>query len=89
MTTNEREFLRLLGVYTGGRFVPWALAGPAKASRRAHVMSALAGARVPQSRAGITAIEQALFSITQADGSCLAVREDNAAAKAARMLSNP
>lgn len=50
------EACRLLHVYTGGRCDVWALAGPAKASCRAHVMSALMGKKMPQAKSGVTAI---------------------------------
>jgi hypothetical protein len=40
---------RLIDVYCGGRFYDlWQLAGPAKASCRAHVMSTLLARKVPQ-----------------------------------------
>ncbi len=55
------EAVRLLGIYTAGRFDAWLLAGPAKASCRAHVMSALAGQRMPQSKSGVVAIRAELY----------------------------
>lgn len=87
MQPNQREFLRLLGVYTGGRFDPWNLAGPAKASCRAHIMSALAMSKVPQARAGVTVIWESLKLITQPQGSCLAMQERDAANRAAALLA--
>lgn len=86
MNANQLEFLRLLGVYTAGRFDVWALAGPAKASCRAHVMSALAMAKVPQSRAGVTVIWEALRCIVKPEGSCLAVLERDASARASEIV---
>lgn len=77
MTANQAEFVRLLGVYTSAHFDPYMLAGPAKASCRAHCMSAFAGVRVPQSKAGVTVIRDTLHSIFDAQGECLAAREDD------------
>ena len=77
MQANEHEFIRLIGVYTAGRFDPYDLAGPAKASCRAHCMSALAGKRMPQSKSGVTVLREELFRITGAQGECLAEREQD------------
>lgn len=66
------EAVRLLGVYTAGRFDPWDLAGSSKASCRAHVMSALAGVRVPQSKSGVFAMEAALFAAVVVPRDCKA-----------------
>ncbi len=78
MTNNEREGLRLLGVYTAGRFDIWMLAGNAKASCRAHVMSVLTGERTPQSKAGVNAMVAAFHALAgvAGKGSCAAIRED-------------
>lgn len=62
---NIHEAVRLLGAYSAGRFEIWALAGPAKASCRAHVMSELAGHRVPQKNAGVSALEKAFYEIAE------------------------
>jgi hypothetical protein len=72
----ERSGLHFLGIYTAGRYDINALAGPAKASCRAHVMSALYGKRVPQSKAGINAMWSAFFVIAGVDGNCIRHRED-------------
>ncbi len=76
MTPNQREALRLLGVYTAGRFDPWILMGPAKASCRAHIMSVLQGKRVPQSKAGVTAIKDAFYAIAKPIGNCSAAQDE-------------
>jgi hypothetical protein len=75
------EAIRLLGVYTAGRFDIWALAGSSRASCRAHVMSALKGHKVPQSQSGVTALREEFCNQARAhgaviDGDCIAVRED-------------
>lgn len=54
--------IRLLGAYTAHSFDPYQLAGTHKASVRAHIMSELAGVRVPQSKSGVTALRAALCS---------------------------
>ncbi len=75
---NIREAVRLLGVYTAGRFDIWALAGPARASCRAHVMSVLTGTRTPQAKAGVTMMREAFYTVAGDSivGSCIAQRED-------------
>jgi hypothetical protein len=83
------EALRLVGVYSGGRFDLWALAGPAKASCRAHVMSAFTGAKVPQSKAGVFAIQAALFGALNPPGDCQATRDENFRAMARAYLAEP
>ena len=77
MEDTTKEALRLLGIYTTGRFDIWALAGDAKASCRAHVMSALLGRKVPRSKSGVTAIREELYSRGNITGTCGAHREDN------------
>jgi hypothetical protein len=79
MKTNEREALRLLGVYTAGRFDVWALAGSQRASCRAHIMSELLGVKTPQSKAGVNAIRDAFYRVAgdAITGDCIAVREDS------------
>ena len=74
---NTREAVRLLGVYTAGRFDLWALAGPARASCRAHVASALAGRKVPQSKAGVTMLRDSFYAIANPDGDHMAGRESS------------
>jgi hypothetical protein len=64
------EALKLMGVYTGGRFGAWALAGGAKASCRADIMSALAGKRIPQSKSGVNALNDALYAAVGVKGGC-------------------
>jgi hypothetical protein len=62
MSPTLREGIRLLGVYTAGRFTFWTLAGNAKVCCRAHVMAVLLGVpRVPQSKAGINALREEFF----------------------------
>ena len=87
MTANQINAVRLLNVYTAGRFDVYLLAGPAKASVRAHIMSELKGIRIPQAKAGVNSIREELFILSGAEGSCLAAREDNLAAWAKSILS--
>ena len=77
LADQTAEAVRLLGAYTAGRFEVWELAGPAKASCRAHVMSALMGRKIPQAKSGVNAILEAFFARLEIDGSCRAVQEDN------------
>jgi hypothetical protein len=76
MSPDVRAAVRLLGVYTAGRFDIWVLAGPARASCRAHVASVLAGHKVPQSKAGVNALRDAFYLHAQPAGDCMAARED-------------
>ena len=76
-TANEAKAIRLLGTYSGGRFDIWALAGNARASCRAHVMSELLGQKTPQSKSGVNAIRYEFYSRLGIwrDGLCLAEME--------------
>lgn len=74
---NVNEAVRLLGAYTARQFDIWMLAGPAKASVRAHIMSALVGNRVPQSKSGVNALRDTFYTIAKPAGDCPAVREDS------------
>ncbi len=77
MSTPLGEAIRVLGIYTAGRFDVWALAGSARASCRAHVMSTLLNRRVPQSQAGVNAIQAAFYSACQITGETPNEREEN------------
>lgn len=74
-SANTAEAVRLLGVYTAGRFDVWVLAGNAKAGCRAHIMSALLGRRVPQSKSGVNAMREAFYNLANPAGDCPAARE--------------
>ncbi len=76
MTENVLNAIRLLGVYTAGRFDIFALAGPQKASCRAHIMSTIQGRRIPQAKSGVYAIREAFFAALRPDGGCVAAQED-------------
>lgn len=76
MSPDLAEAVRLLGAYTAGWFTPWTLAGPRKASCRAHIMSVLVGERVPQGRAGVNALREELYRQAGVAGECAAERED-------------
>lgn len=62
MTKNRREALRLLRAYTGGTFDVSKLTGPAKATARQHVLSALkmVGGNLPKSKCTVSALREAL-----------------------------
>ena len=88
---NRAQALRLLGTYTAGRFDFWMLAGNAKASCRAHVMSAFNGKRTPRSAAGVNAMRDAFFTMAYNDDAfkaseCLAAREQAFEAWAAKQV---
>jgi hypothetical protein len=76
-TEPTMEAIRLLGIYTAGRFDIWALAGHAKASCRAHVLSVLTGIKTPQSKAGVNALREAFYLAGGITGDCLAEKEAN------------
>lgn len=76
MPENITNAVRLLGIYTAGRFDIFALAGPQKASCRAHIMSTIQGRRVPQSKSGVYAIREAFFAALKPAGGCVAAQED-------------
>ena len=71
-----KEAVRVLGAYSP-RFDIWALAGPARASCRAHVMAVLLGVpKVPQAKAGVNALRSEFYARARIAGNCEAVRED-------------
>lgn len=72
-----KNALKLLGTYTAGRFDFWMLAGPTKASCRAHIMSELMGKKMPQSKSGVTAMRDAFYEIAKPEGNCIAAREES------------
>lgn len=71
------DAIELLGVYTAGRFDIWLLAGNARASVRARIMSALQGTKVPQSKAGVNALRDAFYAALAITGDYPAQREEN------------
>lgn len=75
MENNVAEAVRLFGAYTAGGFQTWQLAGSAKASCRAHIMSALYGEKVKQSAAGVFALREALCHYLRIEGDCLAAKD--------------
>ena len=77
LTLQQKRALFALGVYTAWRFDVWALAGSCKAGCRAHILSELAGKRVPQSQSGVNALRAALYEVTNPDGACEAAREES------------
>jgi hypothetical protein len=69
--------LMLLAKYTRWRFDFWDLAGPASADARQEIASALAGVRVPKSKAGVTMLRAAFYDLAKPEGNCLAAREQS------------
>ena len=78
---NIPEAIRMLGFFTNGRYDVWALAGSHNGANRAIVLSHLTGIRQPQSKAGVTALREALYSVLDVTGDCLAAKEDDFLAK--------
>ena len=58
---------------------PGYIFGPSNAADRAAILSLLTGQKVPKSKAGITAMMQALYQTFGVSGACIAVRESNLA----------
>ena len=73
---NTKEAIKVLGMYTAGRFDVWMLAGSARASCRAHIMSALYGFRVSQAKSGVNALRDALYIAGNITGEYPAQREE-------------
>ena len=68
-----RRARNLFQTYTGGRID--ALYGPAQAAHRAEILSAIAGQRIPKSRAGWTVFRRAVYELFGATGECDVARE--------------
>lgn len=80
MNANLVQAVSLLGIYTARRYSFWFLAGPSKASCRAHIMSALLGRKATQRESGVCAMRAEFYRqlgdvIPQTD-ICEAARED-------------
>ena len=75
---DKQKIAKLIMAYTGGNShnLYYRLCGNAKGSVRAHIMSEIAGHKMPQSKSSITAILARLMEIFEIEGSCPAVRED-------------
>lgn len=86
MTADQIEAVRLLGAYTAGTYDLWSLAGPAKASCRAHIMSALQGRKVPQKESGVTMLRSAFYAVFQPPAGTLAAQETAFAEWCGRVL---
>jgi hypothetical protein len=72
---NLPEAIRMLGFFTNGRYDIWQLAGSHNGANRAIVLSHLTGIRQPQSKAGVTALREAIYTALDVQGGCLAERE--------------
>lgn len=76
--------IELLGKYTiryrgGSSFDPWDMMGPHNAKRRAEVMSALMGKKMPQAKSGVTALRDELNARLNPVGNHLSARQENLA----------
>jgi len=74
MYTSRQMAIVGLGVFSDARFDVYALAGSRYASTRASFLSELTGAKVPQSKAGVHALQDAFYDGIQ--GECLAKRQE-------------
>lgn len=83
---NLKEGLRVLGVYTAGRFDFYALAGDAKGTCRKHVMEALLEQKMPIAKCGITAMRQVFHLALGVQRDCIAREDDEFVAKAREVL---
>ena len=88
-TNSTRHAAALLRDYTRGTFNVYLLAGPANAGVRQQVMTAILNLPkpLPKSQCGVTVLRHHLLSATNADGNCLAVREDNMANTLKQLLN--
>ncbi len=78
--TKEQRVAKLVKIEMGGGYVDISkLAGPARASNRASLMSEINGFKTPQSKSGVNAITDALFKMYEITGDCSAIREKNLA----------
>jgi hypothetical protein len=77
VSTPVGEAIRILGIYTAGRFDIWMLAGSQKASARQHVLSVLLAKSVPKSKAGVNALRDAFYAAGNITGEYEAQRERN------------
>jgi hypothetical protein len=85
---NMKEAIRLLGVYTAGRFEPWDLAGDSKATCRTHVMSLLLGRKATVRESGVSALRATFYNLLNITGSCEADRHANFAKYCRSVLSD-
>lgn len=88
VTDNLKSAIYLLNIYTGGSFDVWSLAGSSKASCRAHVMSALHGKKMPQSKSGVNALQAELFCRVDARGDYERAREKDCQIKCRGILNS-
>lgn len=67
LTPNQIVALRLLRLYTNGRYDVYALAGGGQVRKRVAIMNALRAAKTIQVRAGVNALRLALYGLAQID----------------------
>lgn len=84
----NRETLVRLSESTRGTFDVWRLMGPDCAPLRAVIMADLLGVpKVPQSKAGVTALRAALLAWSGVAGTCNADRDRNLREHCERLLT--
>lgn len=77
LSTPLGEAIRVLGIYTAGTYDIWSLAGRAKASCRAHVLSTLLGKSISQSKARVNVVVDTFYAQCQIGGGSPSERESN------------
>jgi hypothetical protein len=77
MSAETLHAIRLLEMHTQGRFGLLSLAGRSNAERRAQVMSALVGTRMPQAKSGVNALRAAFYKALGIVGDGEAEREES------------
>ena len=77
LTAEQFRAVQLLGAWTRNRFDIWNLAGNHHAGNRAILLSLVVGKRMPQSKAGVTALRYEFYTMLGIIGTCEAHREDN------------
>ncbi len=87
---HEFQAVKLLSAYTAGRFDIWTIAGPRRASCRAHVMSVLLNRKTPQAQSGVNAIRDAFYRVAGPAivGDCINAREESFVAWAREVLDD-
>lgn len=77
MAKNQEQALYLLSVHTAGKFRMWSLAGNGNTKKRVAILSALRGEKVPQAKAGISALQREFFALAEIGGECHVEQEEN------------
>lgn len=76
LTAKQRDALEMMKAATRGSFDAFDLMGPAMATRRQEIMSALSGAKLPKAQCGVNALRDRLYQQFQIAGDCPSNRLD-------------